>query len=364
MHSEEGQLPEADRPTDQPSAFENVTEDGGVRKKVLTSGFGDCPLLHSKCLVRYVGRLASTREVFLDTDVESRDHAPFQLIAGRESAAKDVGLSKAVQTMRRGEKSLIEVEPQYGYGSKGNFSFPSVPPEAKLIYEMELVDSEPVNESKERGEMLYEERLEAAERRRLEGNELFKAGQCRDALGKYALALSYVDEDFMMQLEGRHLAQAQAIKVPVHLNMAAAQLREKDPHTAAFNCSEVLQMDPGNAKAFFRRAKARHMLSQTELALEDIQSAQEKAPGDKSIAREAAALQRTIKQEKAAASKLFKGQFLSNKALAEIFQHGPDQNPELHSRKQLPAWQQILAAVQAWFGRLLRWQPNHQRAEA
>ena len=58
---------------------------------------------------------------------------------------------------------------------------------------------------------------------------------------RYALALSYVDEDFMMQLEGRHLDQAQAIKIPVHLNMAAAQLRERDPHTAAFNCSEVTQ---------------------------------------------------------------------------------------------------------------------------
>lgn len=43
-------------------------------------------------------------------------------------------------------------------------------------------------QSKERGEMLYEERLEAAERRRLEGNALFKNGQCRDALGKYAAA--------------------------------------------------------------------------------------------------------------------------------------------------------------------------------
>ena len=47
-------------------------------------------------------------------------------------------------------------------------------------------------QSKERGEMLYEERLEAAERRRLEGNELFKAGQCRDALGKYATSRSVV----------------------------------------------------------------------------------------------------------------------------------------------------------------------------
>ena len=123
-------------------------------------------------------------------------------------------------------------------------------------------------------------------------------------------------------------------------------------------------MDPSNAKAFFRRAKARHVLSQTELALEDIQSAQEKAPGDKSIAREAAALQRTIKQEKAAASRLFKGQFLSSKALAEIFEHGPDEGPGSTSSAQLSAWQRILAAVQAWFGRLLRWQPSHGRAQA
>lgn len=127
---------------------------------------------------------------------------------------------------------------------------------------------------------------------------------------------------------------------------------------------QVLQMDPANAKAYFRRAKARHMLSQTELALEDIQSAQEKAPGDRSIAREAAALQRTIKQEKAAASRLFKGQFLSSKALAEIFEHGADEGAGSQGISQLSAWQHILAAVQAWLGRLLRWQPSHGRAHA
>ena len=33
----------------------------------------------------------------------------------------------------------------------GNFSFPSVPPDSKLVYEMELVDFEPVNEVGLRG---------------------------------------------------------------------------------------------------------------------------------------------------------------------------------------------------------------------
>ena len=51
----------------------------------------------------------------------------------------------------------------------------------------------------ERGAMTYEERLEAAERRRLEGNEAFRAGEDADALGKYAMGLSYTNEDFLLQ---------------------------------------------------------------------------------------------------------------------------------------------------------------------
>jgi hypothetical protein len=35
--------------------------------------------------------------------------------------------------------------------------------------------------------MLFEERLEAAERRRLEGNTLFAEGKYKEALAKYAL---------------------------------------------------------------------------------------------------------------------------------------------------------------------------------
>ncbi len=52
-------------------------------------------------------------------------------------------------------------------------------------------------------------------------------------------ALSYLDEDVMMQLEGHYLDQAHAVKVPIHLNMAACQLRIGDNNTAIYNCTEV-----------------------------------------------------------------------------------------------------------------------------
>jgi hypothetical protein len=53
----------------------------------------------------------------------------------------------------------------------------------------------------------FEERLEAADRRRIQGNDLFRAGDAAGAAAKYGLALSFLDEDFLMQLEGPHLDQ-------------------------------------------------------------------------------------------------------------------------------------------------------------
>lgn len=55
--------------------------------------------------------------------------------------------------------------------------------------------------------MLFEERVEAAERRRKEGNALFQQRKIADALGKYSMSLSYMDQDFMFQLQVAHRVQ-------------------------------------------------------------------------------------------------------------------------------------------------------------
>ncbi len=87
--------------------------------------------------------------------------------------------------------------------------------------------------------MLFEERLEAAERRRQDGNALFKAGSTTDALGKYAMGLSYMDQDFMFQLQGAHEDKANAVRLPTLLNMAACHLQLADHKGAIDCCSQV-----------------------------------------------------------------------------------------------------------------------------
>ncbi|XP_075264326.1 uncharacterized protein LOC142356266 [Convolutriloba macropyga] len=107
--------------------------------------------------------------------------------------------------MTKGQTAEVKCSPKYGYGEKGSFSFPSVPPNASLTYVVELIDWEAPEEFEDpKAYMFFEDKLEASERRRLQGNELFRAADIVSAMGKYNLALSFLPEDLMFQLEGFH----------------------------------------------------------------------------------------------------------------------------------------------------------------
>lgn len=292
----------------------NVTEDGKVKKRVLVEGHGDLPPKHARCLVHYVARLAESGELFMDTRSETDTSEAVPVIAGRTSGMRDVGLNLGVATMRQGEKARLWVHSQYGYGDKGSFSFPTVPPQAPLVYDVELLafDSQP---EKETGSMMFEERLDAAERRRIDGNVLFGEGQYADAVSKYVLGLSFFNEDFLLQVEGVFLDQVQAVRLPLLLNLAAAKLKLGVCHEAAACCTEVLTHQPDNVKALFRRGKARAALGQTEEAAQDLQRARRLDPQDQGIARELQLLSRTEQQERQAQKKLFGGKFRASKGL-------------------------------------------------
>lgn len=49
------------------------------------------------------------------------------------------GLAIGVSHMKSGERALLHVGWELGYGEEGSFSFPNVPPMADVIYEVELI---------------------------------------------------------------------------------------------------------------------------------------------------------------------------------------------------------------------------------
>ncbi|QDZ21454.1 FKBP-type peptidyl-prolyl cis-trans isomerase [Chloropicon primus] len=113
----------------------NVTNDGGVKKKVLKKGQGyKRPEKGDKVFVHYVGTLLDGTK--FDSSRDKGDPFTFELKAGRVIKGWDEG----VATMTKGELCVLTCEPQYAYGDRG-FP-PTIPANATLQFEVELLSWE------------------------------------------------------------------------------------------------------------------------------------------------------------------------------------------------------------------------------
>ncbi|XP_074319599.1 peptidyl-prolyl cis-trans isomerase FKBP53-like [Silene latifolia] len=85
-----------------------------------------------KISVRYIGKLKKTGEIF-DSNI-GRSPLKFRLGVGQVIKGWDVG----VEGMRVGDKRRLTIPPAMGYGPEG--SQPGIPPNAWLVFDVELVD--------------------------------------------------------------------------------------------------------------------------------------------------------------------------------------------------------------------------------
>ncbi|PWA94748.1 peptidyl-prolyl cis-trans isomerase FKBP20-1 [Artemisia annua] len=117
----------------------DLTGDGGVLKTIVRRPKPDA-VAPSESLplvdVHYEGTLAETGEVF-DTTHEDNTIFSFEIGKGSVIKAWDV----ALRTMKVGEIAKITCKSGYAYGSAG--SPPEIPPDATLIFEVELLACRP-----------------------------------------------------------------------------------------------------------------------------------------------------------------------------------------------------------------------------
>lgn len=305
-----------------------------VTKQIIKEGNGNKPSRNSTCFLHYRAWAESTMHKFQDTWQEQQ---PLELVLGREKKELS-GFAIGVAGMKAGERALLHVDWQLGYGEEGNFSFPNVPPRANLIYEAELIGFEEAKEGKARSDMTVEERIEAADRRRQQGNELFKEDKLAEAMQQYEMALAYMGDDFMFQLFGKYKDMANAVKNPCHLNMAQCLLKLNRYEEAIGQCNMVLAEDEKNIKALFRRGKARATLGQTDDAREDFQKVRKFSPEDKAVIRELRLLAEHDKQVYQKQKEMFKG----------LFGQKPEQKPKkLHWF--VVFWQWLLSMIRTIF---------------
>ncbi|XP_024911718.1 peptidyl-prolyl cis-trans isomerase FKBP4 [Cynoglossus semilaevis] len=108
-------------------------KDGGVLKLVKREGTGEeSPVTGDKVFVHYVGTLVDGTE--FDSSRGKGERFSFELGKGQVIKAWDIG----VATMKVGELCQFTCKPEYAYGSAG--SPPMIPPDATLIFEVELIE--------------------------------------------------------------------------------------------------------------------------------------------------------------------------------------------------------------------------------
>lgn len=266
-----------------------VTDDKKVLKKTLKEGEGyERPNEGAIVKLKITGKLHDGTIFFKKGD--DNEEELFEFKTDEEQVIE--GLDKAVMKMKKGEVALVIIAPEYGFGStESKQELAVVPPNSTLYYEVELVS---FDKEKESWDMNTEEKIEAAGKKKEEGNALFKLGKYTRASKRYEKAVKYIEYDTSFGEEEKKAAKA--LKVTCNLNNAACKLKLKEYKQAEKLCTKVLELESKNVKALYRRAQAYINLADLDLAEFDIKKALEIDPDNRDVKLEYKTLKEKMRE--------------------------------------------------------------------
>ncbi|KAK8451533.1 hypothetical protein SEVIR_6G226300v4 [Setaria viridis] len=284
-------------------SWKTVTEIGDdkkILKKVLKEGEGyERPNESAVVKVKITGKL-------LDGTVftkKGHDEEPFEFKTDEEEVID--GLDRAVLNMKKGEVALVTIPPEYAFGStESKQDLAVVPPNSTVVYEVELVS---FVKDKESWDLNNEEKIEAAGKKKEEGNTLFKLGKYARASKRYEKAAKYIEYDSSFSEDEKK--QSKQLKISCNLNNAACKLKLKDYKQAEKLCTKVLELDSQNVKALYRRVQAYIQLADLELAEADIKKGLEIDPDNRDFKLEYKTLKEKIKEYNKKDAKFYSNMF-------------------------------------------------------
>ncbi|KAG6694505.1 hypothetical protein I3843_09G051500 [Carya illinoinensis] len=246
----------------------DVTGDKKVLKKIMKAGEGfDRPNEGSLVKVIYLGKLKDGT-IF---ERKGSNEEPFEFTTLEEQINE--GLDRAIMTMKRGEQAVVTVSSEHVDSNDV-----SGIAKEELFYEVELID---FIKDKPFWKMETEEKIEACERKKNDGNVLFEAGKFWRASRKYEKAAKYVEFDHAFTDDEK--STANALWLSCNLNSAACKLKLGEYLEASKLCTKVLESDPYNVKALYRRSQAFLKISELEKAEADIKRVLTTDPNNRDV---------------------------------------------------------------------------------
>ncbi|KAK2360457.1 peptidyl-prolyl cis-trans isomerase FKBP62 [Trifolium repens] len=285
----------------------DVTSDKKVIKKILKEGEGyDRPNEGAIVKLKIIGKLQDGT-VFFEKGRDDEEKL-FEFKTDEEQVID--GLDKAVMTMKKGEAAILTIAPEYAFGSsQSQQELAVIPSNSTVYYEVELVA---FDKEKESWDMSTEEKIEAAAKKKEEGNVLFKAGKYARASKRYEKAVKYIEYDSSFSEEEKKLSKT--LKIASLLNNAACKLKLKEYKDAERLCTKVLDIESTNVKALYRRAQASIQLTDLDLAEVDIKKALEVDPDNREVKLEYRNLKEKVKEYNKKQAKFYGNMFSLTKS--------------------------------------------------
>ena len=240
----------------------NITEDGGVKKKILKEGTGEQATEGSEVQVNYIGRNKDNK-IFDQTKGD-----PFKFKIGDHQVIK--GWEIGVKTMKIGEKSEFILSPEYAYGDRKVSDL--IPENSTLTFEIELLK---VNiPKKDISEMTYEEKLAEGKKLKEEGVTKFKANEISKARDLFTRAIAYLEN-----MDKTKEAEAEGVNLYVTTlsNLCNCCNREKEYHAVVNFATKGLKIKE-LPKLYYFRAIANANNDEFASAKEDLESLKKLLP--------------------------------------------------------------------------------------
>lgn len=278
----------------------DVLGSGQLKKKVVKQGEPDSrPQPTDICNIKLVGKLDD------GTVVEQDDSFRMQL-GGNEVVQ---GLDLVIAMMNVGEECIVIVGPRFAYGSIG--LLPDIPPDVTITYTVELlkVDHEPDLDT-----VSFEKRKLVANVKRERGNWWYSRHDATKAIQCYRKALDILDDTVPfvdekgnpIQIPDDVLKECSDLRLKVFNNLAAAQLMIQAYDSALASVENVIQCEPSNVKALFRKGKILTAKGCINEAIEILKQAFHLQPDNSAVKSELNRCLKIQQQEKQHEKNLYK----------------------------------------------------------
>ncbi|KGL96380.1 Peptidyl-prolyl cis-trans isomerase FKBP6, partial [Charadrius vociferus] len=234
--------------------------------------------------VKYSGYLEHRDEPFCTSGYSK---SPRLMKLGKDITL--VGLEIGLLTMKKGEVARFVFRPDYAYGQQG--CPPLIPPNATVMFEVEVLDFLDSDESDTFLELTAEQQdtfplqkvLKVADTEREFGNYLYRKQHFEGAKDRYKRAFSILHRSPSNETEQ---CQINASKLLVLLNLSLTYLKLECPARALIYGKKALEIDQRNAKALFRCGQACLCMTEYEKARDFLVRAQHIQPFNQDINNE------------------------------------------------------------------------------